>query len=48
MHAVWTLEGLPADRAMTIKSAKGLSKSQISDQGSNESVSLIAGVHVDL
>jgi len=31
IHAVWTLEGLPAERTLTIKSAKGLSESQISD-----------------
>jgi len=31
MYVVWTLEGLPAERAPTIKLEKGLSKSQISD-----------------
>ena len=40
VYAVWTLKGLPAERAPTIKSAKGLSKSEIFDQGINESVPL--------
>ena len=48
VHAVWTLEGLPVERAPTIKSTKGLSKTQISDQGINESVPLIVEVHVYL
>ena len=43
---VWTREGFPTEKTLTLKSAKNSQKVKSNNYGSNECVPLIAGVHI--